>query len=631
MAHLKSYMYMLFGSCCLNPIPCFLFSEYFHKGPRSRRPEERKQVEGGDNIDGMIAETSLVTCNHVAPIATANDLDNISAISVDRSSTDSVGACNGHVLAGGLTARACEEHALTEGYAHVHDVERLDPGHAERNVDIVKVNGGLQHVHVPDLDVVLCDVEAQSNTARMIPKSKSSSALRNKSDVYSVVKKDKTKHLDGSDRFMNKRFGNTYTSFDDVDKYEFKNAKKSKSDAEVAKFEKQDFDNENQDNTMQSINSHSLRNLLHSFIDKIDTLSPKNGGDGSEFSFERTVNDDVFHSNDTEMAELAPLLVDPNDSGLASAPSPKTKQEEGNSIRSDDVFCVSCGHKQSDMSDISLESFDRGSSLRSYNPSLRSERMKSLSRNSGPVIQIVPEETVANGTQTMSSTGGKTVKPLKNLFQTGLENIPKQTVIASHDGAAKIGYTTYSSVDTESSVAPSTSVSNGSLDSAADMTSDQSLVDTSPKSPEHSMDRSRNVAIDSLRNAKHGKQLKDLSPEIEDSGFGASVGFDTNDKYFKTLDNGINGKDYTDDEILDNEMHSYGHDNSADCEPFLESTNSEALGINQKPKRIGALASPNGRETNTLNAQSAFLTGAIMSKRQALSQSHGSGKLDLSE
>ena len=589
--------------------------------------EERKQVEGGDNIDGMIAETTLISCNHVAPIATANELDNISAISADRSSTDSVGACNGHVLAGGLTARACREHAHTEGYAHVHDDNKLDVDHVEGKADVVRINGDLQHEHALDLDVV-----TQSNTACMIPKSKSSSALRHGSDIYSVVKKDNTRHLGGRDRCSSKNSGNTHNAFGD-NMHEFKEAKKSKSDAEVAHFANREYDIEKEGDTMHGIKSPSLRNLLQSFIGKIDTLSPKSGGDGYEFSFDKSVNDNVFHSDDTELAELAPLLVDPNDSGLASAPSPQAKLEDETSSGSGNVFCVSCGQKQSDMSDISLQSFDRASSLRSYNPSIRSDRMKSLSRNSGPVIQIVPEETVISGTQNMSLNGGTPARPLKNLFQTGLESIPKQTVIASHNGAAKIGYTAFSSIDTEtSSVAPSTSVSNGSLDSAADMTSDQSAMDTSPKSPEQLIDRSRNVAIDSLRNAKHSKPLKDLSPGIEDSGLGASVGFDTNDEYFKTLDNGINGKDYIDEEILDDEMQTGSYD-TAVCEPLIETTVSDALEVNPvlKPKRVGASASPNGRESNNLITPSAYLTGNIMMKRQALCQSHDSVKLDLSE
>ena len=580
----------------------------------------------------MIAETTLISCNHVAPVATANDLDTVSVISADRSSTDSVGACNGHVLAGSFTARACREHALTEGFVHVHDSNELDVDHVERNAGVVKVNGNVHYEHAPDLNVVNYDVAAKSSTACLIPKSKSSSALRSGSNIYSVVKKDKTGKFDEGDGGSYKNTGNKNSSFDD-NMDEFKGAKKSKSDAEVAQFTISEYGDQTETNTMHDIRSPSLRNLLQSFMGKIDRLSPKNEGDGYEFAFDKAINDKVVHTDDTELAELAPLLVDPYNSGLASTPSPLTKLQQETPAGSGNVFCLSCGQKQSDMSDISLESFDRASSLRSYNSSLRSDRMKSLSRNSGPVIQIVPEGTAFKENQTMSLSDGKTAKPLEKLFQTGLPNIPKQTVITSHNGTSKIGYVAFSSIDTEtSSVAPSTSVSNGSLDSAADMTSDQSTMETNPKSQDQFSDRSRNVAIDSLRNAKHGKSLKDMSAEIEDSGLGTSVGFETNDEYFKTLESGINGKYYTDDERTDYDMQNGSHYIESH-EPLTEKTFTDTLGANPilKPKRAGVLQSPNGKEINSLIAPSAFLSGDIWTKRQALHQSHGSGKLDMSD
>ncbi|XP_053409281.1 thrombospondin type-1 domain-containing protein 7A-like isoform X2 [Mercenaria mercenaria] len=82
-------------------VACYTMSEFFHKGPRPRsKRADEKSIEGADRLDGMVAETELGSCNHVphgAPI-NKSEVDSISVISADRTPPLSVRApaCNGH-------------------------------------------------------------------------------------------------------------------------------------------------------------------------------------------------------------------------------------------------------------------------------------------------------------------------------------------------------------------------------------------------------------------------------------------------------------------------------------------------------------------------------------------------------
>ena len=562
-------------------------SEYIHKGPRSRKKEEEKNVEGGENIDGMIAETTLVTCNHVTPVASKNDVDTVSVVSADRSSTDSVRAC-------GLCAHA-------EGFSILHDAyNEADIGYG-LNGDVVKVNGSVHLGHDNDVDVVDSGVDVKTC---MLPKSKSSSAI--KSQLYPVV--DKASKNNAA------KVGNSYErespycketgllngSLNDeiVD-----NTRKSNSEAEVDQHGKDEIGSHMEETSVQGIKSPSLRNLLQSFIGKIDKLSPKK--EGNDIFTDK--EDNNIKSIDAEGSELMPLLFTADDSGLASAPSFKLQHETP--AGSGSVFCPSCGLKQSDMSDISLESFGRTSSLKSYN-SLKSDRMKSLSRNSGPIIQIVPEELTHGGSHgsLLRKANTKSIKPLEKLVQTGLTSIPRQTVINHHNEGTKIGYIAFSSFDTEtSSVPPSTSVSNDSLQSAADdLTSDQSAMDTSPRSPDQVSDKSRNVAIDSLRNAKYGgKSLKERSPDLTDSGFNGSLKLDS--EAFKGANNEKGGRLFKDQRNRRDVLQ-----------------NGEVKSRKQMQQKMQVVGSG-------LDKRGAFKSMDVKRKRQSLRQSHSCGHIDLSD
>lgn len=576
----------------------------------------------------MIAETTLVSCNHVAPVATTNELDAVSVISADRSSTDSVGACSGHAHAGDFSACACEDHALTEECDKMHVASKeLDIDHLNQNVDVVKVRCDLHHEHAPDLDVVYSGLETKSSTACMIPKSKSSSALQSGPHLYSLVDKDvlsKLRKVDENGGSNVKQVGKKHDSFDDEMEM-FLDVKKSKSDAEVAQYTKSDYGNKAGEDAMHDIKSPSLRNLLQSFIGKIDRLSPKKDGDSQDFIYNKELNDGGSNWDETELTEFAPLLIDANDSGLASAPSRHNILQQATPAGSGNLYCLKCGQNQSDMSDISLDSFGRSSSLRSYN-SLRSERMKSLSRDSGPIIQIAPEDAVFNEKQNISltKTNGKTVKPLERLFHSGLPSIPKQTVITNHNGKSKIGYVAFSSVDTEtSSVGPSTSVSNDSLDSAADLTSDQSAIEPSPKYQEQQNDRSRNVAIDSLRTAKHGKPLKDLTPEVEDSGFGASVGFETSNQEI----NGQCSSDVTRPDFMLQNGNQTSVNLMQDNAPRAEELGEPGMLFRQN--MFEPSSSPDGQEFKSLIVPSPYSSSDINTKRKVLRQVHSCEKIDV--
>ena len=585
-------------------------SEYIHKGPRSRKKEE-KNVEGGENVDGMIAETTLVTCNHVAPVATKNDVDTVSVISADRSSTDAVRAC-------GLRAHA-------EGFAKLHapyNDPDADADFYTLNDDVVKLNGYLHDEHENAFDVVDCDVT--ENTC-MLPKSRSSPG--HMSQLYSVV--DTVKKHRKSDEKQGASYqeiGQVNGSVNDDMHSLFDEVSKSKSDAEFYNECEDDIDGQ-LDGNVHSIKSPSLRNLLQSFIGKIDKLSPKDDNDVISDGKLLQDNGNSIHM-DNEATELLPLVLEADDSGLESTPSPPLKLEQEIPTGSSCVFCPSCGQKQSDMSDISLESFGRTSSLKSYN-SLKSDRTRLLSRNSGPIIQIVPEETMSNENhlESVTKVNDRGVKPLEKLFQTGLSNIPKQTVISSQNERSRVGYVAFSSFDTEtSSMAPSTSVSNESLQSGADdLTSDQSAMDVNPlltglmldhKSPDQISDRSRNVAIDSIRNAKCGKSAKETSPDLADSGIDGSFKLDLNSV-------GGDGVMISDKKVAD----------ESNVQDLVEQRKmQQKMGIaNTDSENNESGISAASRELNNNAALSAFKSTELKRKRQTLRQSHSCGHIDSSD
>ena len=596
-----------------------MYSEYIHKGPRSRKKEEKKNAEGGENVDGMIAETTLVSCNHIAPIATRNDLDTVSVISADRSSTDSVRACNGH--------------ALAEGCAKLHEAgNELDFDHLEWNDSVVKVNGNVHRVHDHDIDVV-SEVDNRTYKTCMLPKSKSSSAMSARSPVYSVVhKSDRSKaRLKGTDEIDSRckqtvRLDGSLSEQDG----DITEVKKARSDIELTHFTNDETENRTADNAMHDIKSPSLRNLVQSFIGKIDTLSPKKEGDTNISKQKKEILDNDLDNAENELSELVPLLVDPDDSGLASAPSPHIKLQQETPAGPGSMFCPSCGQKQSDMSDISLESYDRTSSLRSYN-SLRSDRLKSLSRNTGPVIQIIPKELALKENQNayLTYTNDKSIKPLEKLLEAGLPSIAKQTLITNHNETSKVGYAAFSSFDTEtSSVAPSTSVSNGSLESAVDdITSDQSAMETNSKHHNQTSDKSRNVAIYSLRQGKqHGKPLKEMSPE--DSGIGASIKLDPNSEDVMDANFEITGRGFTD---MRNNAGGYHPRKYNQQKMQMGEETLDNYGLAHTNGMIDDLNELSGKETQSLIAPSAFESLNIKTKRLALQQSHSCGKLDMSE
>ena len=585
-------------------------SEYIHKGPRSRKKEE-KNVEGGENVDGMIAETTLVTCNHVAPVATKNDVDTVSVISADRSSTDAVRAC-------GLRAHA-------EGFAKLHapyNDPDADADFYTLNDDVVKLNGYLHDEHENAFDVVDCDVT--ENTC-MLPKSRSSPG--HTSQLYSVV--DTVKKHRKSDEKQGASYqeiGQVNGSVNDEMLCLFDEVSKSKLDAEFYNQCEDDIDGQ-LDGNVHSIKSPSLRNLLQSFIGQIDKLSPKDDNDAISDGKLLQDNGNSKHM-DCEATELLPLVLEADDSGLESTPSPPLKLEQETPTGSSCVFCPSCGQKQSDMSDISLESFGRTSSLKSYN-SLKSDRTRLLSRNSGPIIQIVPEETMnsENHLESVTKVNDRGVKPLEKLFQTGLSNIPKQTVISRQNERSRVGYVAFSSFDTEtSSMAPSTSVSNESLQSGADdLTSDQSAMDVNPlltglmldhKSPDQISDRSRNVAIDSIRNAKSGKHVKETSPDLADSGIDGSFKLDLNSV-------GGDGVVISDKKVAD----------EPNVQDLVEQRKmQQKMGIaNTDSEKNESGISAASRELNNNAALSAFKSMELKRKRQTLRQSHSCGHIDSSD
>lgn len=108
-------------------------SEFFHKGPRPRSKRDDKSLEGADRIDGMVAETELGSYNHAphgAPIV-KSEIDSLSVISADRTPPLSVRApaCNWHastrVRQQSPTSLNDDSPEFVAHYSVIHDPDQL--------------------------------------------------------------------------------------------------------------------------------------------------------------------------------------------------------------------------------------------------------------------------------------------------------------------------------------------------------------------------------------------------------------------------------------------------------------------------------------------------------------------------
>lgn len=542
-----------------------MFSEFFHKGPRPRsKRAEEKSIEGADRLDGMVAETELGSCNHVphgAPIV-KSEVDSISVISADRTPSLSVRApaCNGHASTSmhrqspvslnddspDFVAHYSVMHDPAQLYSENNSSEKLhevlyvvnneqkhlfDNNSYEQNHESTDIKNGpesfvgcaredgkslMEQDHTNALyseinknakihgikNPIAKPVRSSKPHFRNITdpgkKVHSESKWGKASSIINVLKQviprsEKDPPIDNCSTLKEKSHDHNFVNVED-------SQSPAESDClEMTNHETDVRDSRKRDSRKSS--RESLQELLKTYFDK--TLHSKTNSE-EKINLVSSESDKLLEHNE----DVLKLTRDEIHDDFNENEEEPLFQNVGKKKLGRTGFYTFKSHslEQAERHNLdalydSDDSIGKTNSLRSHS-SMRSRvsRLSNLSFASGPMVRIDPIESVS--------------MPAK--FQS-LQNTPKRKL--------NIGYIAYSSFETETSEAPSSSVSCDSLSPRSlpsETQSDQlSDIYRSKGQPDNHSDKvARNVALGSLKHKIHKKQTTaNLDSSLEkDSG-----------------------------------------------------------------------------------------------------------------